>query len=508
MRIPIIHFNDTEDGEPTPIPRSRITASSLDLTPVRLGQAAWAATPLTERVKIAKRIRELLAENPQQINRSLGGSAREDAETLASQILPLADACRFLEKEASNILRPRSLGSLHQPLWLRGTGVQIQHDACGVVLVVAPSNYALLLPGVVVLQALVAGNAVLLKPGPEGSGAGQTLFRLLEDAGLPSGLLTLLPSEESSVQAALEAGVDKVVFTGGARTGRILLHEFAERLVPAVMELSGSDAMFVRHDAEVPLAAKALLFGLRWNKGATCIAPRRVFVHRARAAELERCIVEQLTSQPHWGLRTSNSSRHIAHLVRAATASGAHILAGEVNQDTGDISAPVIVTNATPSMRLLREDHFGPAAAIVAVSDDDEALRCNEECPYALGASIFSRNETDAQALAARINAGVVVINDLIVPTADPRVPFGGRKDSGFGVTRGAEGLLELTVPKAVMTRRSRWRPHLEPPTPVDREIFTQYLKLAHSRGWGARLKAAGALFRAVCQRRKHERKN
>jgi len=508
MRIPIVHFNDTEDGEPAPAIRRRPCEPVVDLVLPRRAQAAWAATPVKERLRLARKLRALLAETSLSITRGLGRSATEDAEILAAQILPLADACRFLEKETVKLLRPRELGSRLQPFWLRGTGVQIRREPCGVVLVIAPSNYPLLLPGVVVLQALLAGNAVLLKPGPGGMGAAAMLSDILVSAGLPDGLLTLLPPEEGSVQAALDAGVDKVVFTGGARTGRTLLHEFAEHLVPAVMELSGSDAMFVRHDADVPLAAEALLFGLRLNQGATCIAPRRVFVHRSRAAELERRIVELVTRRGHRRLGSSKSSSHITHLVIAATASGARVLAGEVNQQTGGISAPVIVTNATPSMRLLREDHFGPAAAIVAVRDDEEALRCNDECPYALGATIFSASETEARALAARINAGVVVINDIIVPTADPRVPFGGRKASGFGVTRGAEGLLELTVPKVVMTRRNRWRPHLEPPADVDREIFTQYLKVAHSEGWGARCKAAGALIRAIYKRKTNERTN
>lgn len=506
MRIPIVHFNDATDGQPGSAHRSAVEFPVPDLAPARRAQTAWAATPLKERLRIAKQLRALLAEQSHAVIRELGLSAIEDAEILASQILPLADACRFLEREAVKILQPRSLGSRLQPLWLWGVGVQIQREPCGVVLVIAPSNYPLLLPGIVILQALIAGNAVLLKPSPGGSGAAATLSRLFQRAGLPDGLLTLLPSEESSVPAALEAGVDKVVFTGGARTGRTLLHEFADHLVPAVMELSGSDAMFVRHDADIQLAAEALLFGLRLNKGATCIAPRRVFVHHLRAAELEKCILELVTGRGVEPLSSSKSSRYIAHLVIAATASGARILAGQVNHRTGGISAPVIVTKATPGMRLLREDHFGPAAAIVAVSDDEEALRCNEECPYALGATIFSASEREAQSLAARINAGVVVINDIIVPTADPRVPFGGRKQSGFGVTRGAEGLLELTVPKVVMTRHGRWRLHLEPPTDADREIFTQYLKLAHCEAWRLRFKAAVALVRAIYKRKQHER--
>ena len=163
----------------------------------------------------------------------------------------------------------------------------------------------------------------------------------------------------------------------------------------------------------------------------------------------------------------------------------------------------MLLADARPELRLLREDHFSAVAAIVVVRDDDAALAANDECPYALGASVFSVDEADARAFATRVNAGSVVINDLIVPTADPRLPFGGRQQSGFGVTRGAEGLLELTVPKVIITRRGNWRPHHAAPRPDDAEFFTQFLSLTHAPSWSTRLKSALALFRAARQRRK-----
>lgn len=504
MRIPIIHFNDTCDGGPGPASRFTPSVPPLDLEGARAAQAAWAARSVGQRLAVVGNVRAALAMNAQTILRDLGGSAHEDAEVLSSQILPLVEACAFLQRQAASILKPAAPKG-PTPLWLRGTRAEIHREPYGVILVIAPSNYPLLLPGVMVLQALAAGNAVLLKPAPAGLSAANELRRLLAEAGLPSGLFTVLPAEEISVTRALAGGVNKVLFTGGARTGRLLLNQFADHLVPSVMELSGSDAMFVRHDADVRLAARALLFGLRLNQGATCIAPRRVFVHHSRAAELESCIVEMATDHGSRQHCTTDCASRVAQLVTAATASGARVLAGEIDSTTGSINAPVIVTNARPSMRLLREDHFGPAAAIVTVQDDEEALLRNEECPYALGATIFSANEREALGLAARINAGVVVINDMIVPTADPRIPFGGRKESGFGVTRGAEGLLELTVPKVVMRRAGNWRPHLEKAAPEDREIFTQFLKASHSGSWAARIKAAGRLARAIWKRRQHE---
>jgi acyl-CoA reductase-like NAD-dependent aldehyde dehydrogenase len=135
--------------------------------------------------------------------------------------------------------------------------------------------------------------------------------------------------------------------------------------------------------------------------------------------------------------------------------------------------SPVLVADTTPELALLRADIFAPVLALVPVRDCEEALRFDERCPYALGASVFGPEEP-ARRLAARIRAGTVTINDLIVPTADSRLPFGGRGESGYGVTRGAEGLLELTAIKTVSIRRGRRRPHYEPRTAIDQTVFHQ----------------------------------
>jgi acyl-CoA reductase-like NAD-dependent aldehyde dehydrogenase len=183
-----------------------------------------------------------------------------------------------------------------------------------------------------------------------------------------------------------------------------------------------------------------------------------------------------------------------------ALADGAHLLAGNIQPD-GSLHAPLIFAGVKPSMRLVQEDIFAPVLSLITVADDDEALAFAVQCPFALGATIFSRDESAARALAARVRAGIVVINDLIVPTADPRLPFGGRGRSGFGVTRGAEGLLEMTAPKVVTIRRGNSRQHFDESHPADAELFTAYIQAAHTSGWRNRLASLKRLFRALKQR-------
>jgi acyl-CoA reductase-like NAD-dependent aldehyde dehydrogenase len=188
-------------------------------------------------------------------------------------------------------------------------------------------------------------------------------------------------------------------------------------------------------------------------------------------------------------------------LLEDALARGAHLIAGEIAED-GTVVTPVVLGGVAPSSIILREDIFAPVLAIVTVVDDHEAILRANDCPFALAGSIFSRDESAAHALAERISAGVVSINDLILPAADARTPFGGRGRSGFGVTQGAEGLLELTTPKVITVSRAKFRPAFDAPQPGDEQMFQSYLQLTHGRGFTVRRHALVALLQNLSRRK------
>jgi len=471
---------------------------------MRAAQAVWAAKPVKARLTVVGRLRQLIAQSGEELaEASARARNRPPGESLTAEVIPLAEACRFLEREAASVLAPRRLGRRGRPVWLSGVISEICREPYGIVLVIGPSNYPLFLPGVQALQALVAGNAVLIKPAEGTSKIAQKLAELLRQAGLDPALLQVLPEEPQAARAAIALGVNKVVLTGSATTGAKVLAELAPQLVPATMELSGCDAVFVRADADLDLVTRALVFGLCLNAGATCIAPRRVFVPQPLAAQLECRLaqslagVEQVTVAPAL-------ARRLIPLLKEAIAGGARAVIGGPRED-GSVTTPLLLAGAHPSLGLLREDIFAPVLSLVSVASDEAALTANMRCPYALGASVFSRDVQAAEALAARIRAGVVVINDLIAPTADARLPFGGRGQSGFGITRGAEGLLEMTVPKVVCVNRSRWRLHYEKIGSQDSDIFTAYLELAHGAGLARRGRALVKLIRALARRGKSD---
>ena len=290
------------------------------------------------------------------------------------------------------------------------------------------------------------------------------LAELLAEAGLPPGLLEILPEEAGP--DAVRAGYDYVVLTGGVATGVAVGRAAAETLTPTAMELSGVDAVFVLPGADLALTAAALAYGLRLNAGETCIAPRRVFVPPDMEADLLSRLLPLL---PPPAAIPERTQARLASLLDDAERGGARIVARN----------PAVLAAASPDMALLQEDLFAPWLALVTVRDAEAALEAASLCPYALGASVFGPR-ADALRLAARIDAGSVCINDLIAPTADPRLPFGGRKLSGYGVTRGAEGLLEMTVIKTVSTRKGRFRPHLDPHFSGDARTLLLMTRLLH----------------------------
>jgi acyl-CoA reductase-like NAD-dependent aldehyde dehydrogenase len=461
----------------------------------RDAQPAWAAAGIRERLLVLKRARHLVAERADELVEAAEESlSRRPGETLTAEIVPLADAIKFLERRAARLLAPRRLGRRGRPAWLTGLRSKVRREPHGVVLILAPSNYPLLLPGVQALQALAAGNAVLVKPAPRRGRAMSALAAVLGEAGLEPALFQVLPDTVKAGQAALAAGPDKVVLTGSAHTGRAVLSALADQVIPATVELSGCDAVFVREDADIEAVTQALAFGLTLNEGATCISPRRVFVPAPTADELIEKLTAALSAVPACEFGPA-VTRVAGPLLKEAIDQGARLAAGRLEPPR--LFGPLVVANALPSMRLLQEDVFAPVLSVVAVADDANALKADAQCPYALGATVFGE-ESGARALAERVDAGVVVVNDMIVPTADPRAPFGGRRLSGYGVTRGAEGLLEMTRTKVILVRRGTWRPHYGPPDEATAELAQRYLEAAHGRGWWPRLGATAGMMRAM----------
>ena len=471
----------------------------------RAAYHAWRTRSVSERLKVIRAFRLEIGRNPRKLAETV--KRPHLAETLAAEVLPLADACRFLELNASQILRDQVVGQRGRPMWLWGNQLRLLREPYGIVLIVAPANYPLMLAGIQAIQALVAGNAVLIKPGIGGTLPAMALTELLIQCGLPASTLQVLPESKEAVAIAMQQGVDKVVVTGSVDTGRSIARNAAEHAVPAIMELSGCDAMFVLEDADVDLVSDCLLFGLILNQSQTCIAPRRVFASPELTGIIIKRLLEKLGDRPSLAQAFTATSRlaesaqnrqHAAAMIEAAVSEGATLATEPFEKVDGRLvfKSIAVLDNVRPEMKIVRVDPSFPVVSFLRVSNEQEALDWSRQCGLALGATVFG-SRARCENLARRIDAGVIVINDVITATADPRVPFGGRHQSGYGMTRGAAGLEEMTQLKSIVRPRNWFRPHLKPVTPVDADVLEQLIRIEHSENVFAKWKAIPGMIAA-----------
>jgi acyl-CoA reductase-like NAD-dependent aldehyde dehydrogenase len=442
-------------------------------------QRTWAALPIRQRLTVLQRARFAMSGMADAFSNAIPSHLwRTPADTRVAEVLPLLAACRFLEQRAEKILRVRRLSRRGLPFLLTGASSEIQRVPYGVVLILGPANYPLFLPGVQTLQALAAGNAVVLKPGSGGAPIARLFAESLYVAGLPRGLLEVTDDSIAAAEEVLRSSVDKVIFTGSAQNARKILRVCAEKIIPCVVEASGCDAVVVLPSADLNRVVKAVMFGMRLNGSATCMAPRRVLLVSA-SEDRKKMLVSMLSKAfdecgpTHLDEITRENLREMLHK--------AELLGARVHGSINSEQRPILVTEVKPEMHLAQADLFAPVLSVIDVSSETELVAAQEVCPFALTASVFG-DEEEARHLAAVLNVGTVLINDVIVGTADPRLPFGGRRESGFGTTRGSEGLLEMTVAKVITVQRDKSLRAYEVIGEQHKELFDGITLASHSQ--------------------------
>jgi acyl-CoA reductase-like NAD-dependent aldehyde dehydrogenase len=452
--------------------------ASMQVAKHTVATSSWATYSVQERLAVLRKARHAIAEMGAEFADAISlNLARTKAYTLVAELLPLLEASKYLERNAQKILAPHRLGRSGLPYWLSGVDSEIQRSPFGTILIIGPSNYPLFLPGVQALQALAAGNQVIWKPGRAGKPVADLFQHVLLQSGLPATALQVTDETVAAGEEAIRSGVDKIIFTGSAENARAVLHAAAERLIPCVIEASGCDAVIVLESADITKVTKALAFGMRLNGSATCMAPRRILLigaSPARKSTFETSLLAAIEKVP--GVQLPQSTRtYLKHLIEDAVASGAtNHSALEIDQ------RPILVTNVKPNMNIARADIFAPLLSMMEVANLEEVLTAQQECPFGLTAAIFG-DEQEARNLGAKLTVGTVTLNDLIVSTADPRVPFTGRRMSGFGATRGAEGLLEMTTPKTIIAKRGSGTRQYDPTGITHESLFDGMIRASHA---------------------------
>jgi acyl-CoA reductase-like NAD-dependent aldehyde dehydrogenase len=455
----------------------------------RSAQRAWSQLSIRDRLRLVRSFRHLLVDRADELTAAVKDDVgRPPGEVLGSDVLPLAEACRFLERRAKRLLAPRRVE--RPPMFLFGEKDLVHHRPHRVVGIIGTWNYPLLLNGGQLLQALVAGNGVLWKPSEHSSKSSAILKRMLDEAGFPSNLVQLLPAEREAGPQLLDSNIDYLVFTGSAGVGRQIAKRCAERMIPSTLELSGIDAMFVLDDADVEMAAKAAWFGVTLNRGQTCLAVRRIFVQSNIYESFLSALRPKIESAQPMRLVMKSQVEQMERLLDDAKSKGGQVLRSLGDFATDDQTIlPQVVINGSPEMQICNQDCFAPIAAVMIFQTVEDALALDAQCSFALGASIFTSDKERAQKIATHLRTGTVCINDVIAPTAHPATPFGGRYTSGWGSTQGAEGLLAMTVPQVVSVRGGKFRPHYDGATPELERLLRRMLEWSHAPTWTRRLK-------------------
>ncbi len=427
----------------------------------RRAQSEWVPVRMRVRAKLLERLAEVFKARRNEIAEVV---TRENgkplAEALFSDVLVSLDSILWHARRAERMLRPERV-SHHNPIF-KGKRGRLEYEPWGVVAVISPWNYPLAIPVTSVVAAVMAGNAVIVKPSELVPWCGALLGELFDQAGFPVDLVQVIQGGGELGQALIEAGPDKVFFTGSVATGRAVAEACARRLIPSVLELGGKDAMIVLSDADIEAASSAAVWGSFTNCGQACLSVERIYVEPGAIGRFTELCVEK-TKKLRMGsgldpdieigpmIRRQQAER-VERQLKDAVARGARILTGGKRRpELGEsFFEPTVVTGVDSSMLLMQEETFGPVLAIQGVADGDEAVDFANDSAFGLGASVWTRDRERGEAIARRLHSGSVMVNDVISCYGITEAPHGGRGASGWGRTHSRAGLLEMVQVKYV----------------------------------------------------------
>jgi acyl-CoA reductase-like NAD-dependent aldehyde dehydrogenase len=427
----------------------------------RRAQKEWSAQSLRDRCAMLRKFRDAIFARRDQIADTISReTGKPRVEAIFAELLLALDTADFLAKRAPSWLKHEKIP--HHNFAMKAKSGWLEFSPLGVVAIISPWNYPFSIPMAQVIPALVAGNAVILKPSELTPACGALIAELVADAKFPDFLVQVLQGRGELGAAILESGPDKVFFTGSVATGQRIAEACARKLIPSALELGGKDAMIVLADADVNIASSAAVWGGFMNCGETCISVERIYVEAPIADEFTRLCVEK-TKKLRVG-PASDPDAEIGPMIRLrqlekveqqlseAAARGARILTGGNRRPAlgQNFLEPAVVTHVDHSMDLMREETFGPVIAIQIVKSADEAVAQANDSRFALSASVWTADNRRGREVASRLNAGSVMINDVASYYGITEAPHGGPGDSGWGRSHSRLGLLEMVQTKYV----------------------------------------------------------
>jgi acyl-CoA reductase-like NAD-dependent aldehyde dehydrogenase len=435
----------------------------------RSAQPAWATLTFRQRAKVVLHARKLVLEQIDDIAKLISReTGKPIAEAISMEIVPALDLMHYFARHTAELLQPQPI-DIGQ-YGLMGRSSRIVYKPLGVIGIISPWNFPWATPLDEVVMALMAGNAVVLKPSELTPLTALKIGEVFNQAGLPAGLVEIVTGDGSTGAALVDTAIDKVMFTGSVQTGKRVAETAARHLTPVVLELGGKDPMIVFDDANLPNAARAAVWGAFANAGQACASVERCYVHESIASKFIELVLKETRD-----LKQGNSHSEDVDLgsmtnerqlklvedhISDALALGAEILTGgHRQQGAGWFHQPTVVIGVDHSMKLMRDETFGPVLPIMTFKSDEDAIRFANDSIYGLTASVWTGNITRGQRVAEKIQAGTVMVNEVVYTHGIAQAPWGGVKQSGYGRTHGRLGLLELVMPQHIHVNRFPWVP-------------------------------------------------
>jgi len=443
----------------------------------RHAQSLWSGTPVSERRAVMLRFHDLVLDRQDELLDTIqleSGKSRSDA---FDEVLDVAVTARHYAYRAARLLRPtRAKGAL--PVV---TSTRVERAPKGVVGIIAPWNYPLTLAVSDAVPALLAGNAVVLKPDEKTTGTARLALELLEAAGLPENVLQILAGGAEAGQQVV-AECDYLMFTGSTAVGRKLAAQAGQRLIGFSAELGGKNPLIVLESADIERAARGAVKACFSNAGQLCISVERIYVHDAVAEEFTERFVA-LTKQLRLGQSWTDDIGHlvsgehlqrVASFVSSAVASGARVLTGGTHD--GLYYSPTVLVDVPHHADLYAAEVFGPVVYLETFSTVDEAVTRANDSTYGLNASVWGAVR-EARTVASQLEAGTVNINEgFAAAWGSVDAPMGGWKQSGVGRRHADEGLLKFTESRTVAVQRLV---PISGPTDLSRQGYAKTLTTA-----------------------------
>ncbi|KXX60990.1 succinic semialdehyde dehydrogenase [Rhodococcus sp. LB1] len=429
----------------------------------RVAQKEWATRPVTERAAIFHRYRDLVLENRDALMDMAQAETGKSRAAAQEEVLDISMTARHYARVAPKLLRPRRISGMLPGL----TKTVVRYQPKGVVGVISPWNYPMTLAVSDAVAALLAGNAVVLKPDSQTPYCALACVDLLYQAGLPRDLFAVVPGPGSVVGTALVENTEYLMFTGSSATGQLLAEQAGRRLIGFSAELGGKNPMIVTAGANLREVTDAAVRACYSNSGQLCISIERIYVEESIAPEFTRMFGERVRNMKlgagydfgiEMGSLVSEAQvKAVSSHVDDAVVKGATVVAGgKARPDLGPLFyEPTVLTGVPEDAECYRDETFGPLVSIYPVADVDEAIERANDTEYGLNASVWAGTKAEGEAIAARIHAGTVNVDEGYAPAwGSTGAPMGGMGVSGVGRRHGDDGLLKYTEPQTIATTR------------------------------------------------------